>query len=80
MLDLIKSVVDYAYDNIPLYRKLYQKKPNINSLEDFKNLPYLRSLFSHCLNLKAPMIEMSDIVCSIICLNKQILRKVPLLQ
>jgi len=42
MLDLIKSVVDYAYDNIPLYRKLYQKKPDINSLEDFKNLPYLR--------------------------------------
>lgn len=42
MLDLIKSIVDYAYDNIPLYRKLYQKKPVINSLEDFKNLPYLR--------------------------------------
>lgn len=42
MLDLIKSVVDYAYDNIPVYRKLYQKKPVIDSLEDFKKLPYLR--------------------------------------
>jgi len=42
MLDELRTIVDYAYDNIPIYRKLYQKKPEINSLADFKNLPYIR--------------------------------------
>jgi len=42
MLDELKTITDYAYDNVPLYRKLYQKKPEIKSLSDFKNLPYVR--------------------------------------
>lgn len=42
MLDELKAIVDFAYDNIPIYRKLYQRKPELNSIADFKNLPYLR--------------------------------------
>ncbi|MGB9594810.1 MAG: hypothetical protein ACPL7B_00905 [Candidatus Poribacteria bacterium] len=63
MLDLIKSVVNYAYDNIPLYRKLYQKKPIINSLEDFKNLPYLR-ISDLCANSIADSISDIDEIIS----------------
>jgi len=42
MLNELRIIVDYAYDNIPLYRKLYQRKPELNSIADFKSLPYLR--------------------------------------
>ena len=42
MLDELRIIVDYAYDNVPLYRKLYHKKPELKSLSDFKNLPYVR--------------------------------------
>ncbi len=63
MLDLIKSIVDYAYDNIPLYRRLYQKKPNINSLADFRKLPYLR-ISDLCANPFADSIsDIDEIIC-----------------
>jgi len=42
MLDKLKIITDYAYDNVPLYRKLYHKKPELKSLSDFNNLPYVR--------------------------------------
>ena len=41
MLSKIESLVEFAYENVPLYRRLYQKKPRIKSLADFKQLPYL---------------------------------------
>ena len=41
MLEKIKSLVDFAYENAPLYHKLYGKKPEIRTIEDFKWLPYV---------------------------------------
>lgn len=42
MIDKLKLIVDYAYDYIPIYRRLYQKKPELNSIADFGELPYIR--------------------------------------
>jgi len=45
-LNRIKYLVDYAFENIPLYSKKYKevgyKKGGINTWEDFFKLPYLR--------------------------------------
>ncbi|MEK7397459.1 MAG: hypothetical protein AAB116_11040 [Candidatus Poribacteria bacterium] len=62
MINLIKSIVDYAYDNVPLYRKLYSKKPNIDSIKDFKNLPYI-GISDFCANMTIDSIsEVDDII------------------
>jgi hypothetical protein len=42
MIDKLKLIVEYAYDYIPIYRKLYQKKPELKSIADFRNLPCIR--------------------------------------
>jgi len=41
MFEKVKFLVGFAYESMPLYRKLYQKKPELNSIADFKKLPYL---------------------------------------
>lgn len=41
MLKKLRSIVDYAYKNVPIYRKLYQIKPVLNKISDFKKIPYL---------------------------------------
>ena len=49
MLKKIKALVEFAYDNVPVYRRLYQRKPELASMEDFKQLPCLtRSNFVLC--------------------------------
>jgi len=49
MLERLKSLVEFAYDNVPLYRRLYQDKPEIKSIEDFSQIPRLdRSDFALC--------------------------------
>jgi hypothetical protein len=49
MINELKLIVDYAYDNIPIYRKIYQQKPKIESIADFQKLPYIRlSDFFNC--------------------------------
>jgi hypothetical protein len=49
MLEKIKSLVEFAYDKVPLYHRLYQKMPEISSIEDFKRLPYVtRGDFALC--------------------------------
>ena len=40
-LENIKSLVGFAYENVPLYRRLYQEKPELRDIEDFRQLPYL---------------------------------------
>jgi hypothetical protein len=61
MLDELRIIVDYAYDNVPLYRKLYQKKPELKSLYDFKNLPYVRiSDFMAC-NIEDVISDVDDV-------------------
>ena len=42
MIEDLKTIVDYAYDYIPIYRRLYQQKPKIESIADFQRLPYIR--------------------------------------
>jgi len=41
VIDKIKSLVEFAYNKVPLYNRLYQKRPEINSIEDFKELPII---------------------------------------
>ena len=41
MIKKLRSLIDYAYENVPIYRKLYQTKPVINKISDFKRIPYL---------------------------------------
>ena len=49
MLERIKALVEFTYENVPLYRKLYREKPELGSMEDFRQLPCLtRSAFVLC--------------------------------
>ena len=49
MLERLGSLVEFAYENVPLYRKLYREKPGFGSMEDFRQLPCLtRSAFVLC--------------------------------
>jgi len=49
ILERIKDLVEFAYENVPLYRKLYQEKPQLRDMDDFTRLPYLtRSNFVLC--------------------------------
>ena len=49
MLKSIKNLVEFAYENVPLYRKLYQQRPEIANMEDFRQLPYLtKGDFARC--------------------------------
>jgi len=49
MLKKIIDLVEFAYENVPLYRRLYQRKPEIGDMEDFAQLPCLtRSDFALC--------------------------------
>ncbi len=41
MIKKLRSIIDYAYENVPIYRKLYQTKPVLNKISDFKKIPYL---------------------------------------
>lgn len=49
MLERITDLVEFVYENVPLYRRLYQRKPEIGHMADFRQLPYLtRSDFARC--------------------------------
>ena len=49
MLVKLRNLVEFAYDNVPLYRRLYQNRPEIASIEDFERLPCLtRNDFALC--------------------------------
>ena len=49
MLDKIKPLVEFAYENVPLYRKLYRHKPEITDMENFRRLPRItRNDFALC--------------------------------
>lgn len=49
MIDRLKEIVEYAYENVSLYRRIYQERPFIRSIDDFKKLPYLTiSDFAGC--------------------------------
>lgn len=41
MIDRLKKIIEYAYENVSLYRKIYPKRPVIKSIDDFNRLPYL---------------------------------------
>lgn len=40
-LEKIKTLIGFAYENVALYRKLYQEKPELKDANDFKKLPCL---------------------------------------
>lgn len=49
MLAKIKTLAEFAYDNVPLYRILYQGRPELGSMKDFERLPCLtRNDFALC--------------------------------
>ena len=49
MFENIKSLVEFAYDNVPLYRWLYGEKPELRDMWDFERLPCLtRNDFALC--------------------------------
>ncbi len=49
ILEKTRKLVEFAYENVPLYRKLYQKKIELKEMEDFRQLPFLaRSDFVQC--------------------------------
>ena len=49
MFEKIRSLIEFAYENIPLYRRLYGKKPELVDMDGFRRLPYLtRSDFVLC--------------------------------
>ena len=49
MLEKIRDLVEFAYDDVPLYRRLYRDRPELESMEDFERLPCLtRSDFALC--------------------------------
>ena len=57
-LENIKSLVELAYENVPLYRRLYGEKPELENMEDFSKLPCLtRSDFVLC--------EMEDVLSNV---------------
>ncbi|MBD3183506.1 hypothetical protein GF312_14520 [Candidatus Poribacteria bacterium] len=39
MLDRLKELVEYAFDSVPLYRRIYGSKPSISNKENFNSLP-----------------------------------------
>jgi hypothetical protein len=39
MLEKIKALVEFAYENVPLYHNLYGERPELRSIEDFRQLP-----------------------------------------
>jgi hypothetical protein len=41
MLGKITDLVEFAYENVLLYRRLYQRKPEIGDMRDFARLPCL---------------------------------------
>jgi len=41
MFENIKSLVEFAYENVPLYRWLYGEKPELRNMGDFERLPCL---------------------------------------
>ena len=41
MLKKINALVEFAHENVPLYRKLYQIKPELGDMDDFTQLPCL---------------------------------------
>jgi hypothetical protein len=41
ILEKIKDLVGFAYENVPLYRRLYSEKPELSDMGDFARLPYL---------------------------------------
>ena len=49
MFEKAKSLVEFTYENVPLYRRLYGERPELADMEDFRQLPYLsRSDFVLC--------------------------------
>jgi hypothetical protein len=49
MLENLKSMVEFAYENVPLYRRLYREKPVLGNPDNFSRLPYLtRNHFALC--------------------------------
>jgi len=49
MFERIKNLIEFTYENVPLYRRLYPKKPDLEDMEGFRLLPYLtRSDFVLC--------------------------------
>lgn len=49
LLERIKNLVEFAYDNVLLYRRLYRDKPKIGDMGDFQRLSYVvRGDFSMC--------------------------------
>ena len=41
MLEKVRTLVEFAYENVPLYRKLYWERPKLRDMEDFRRLPCL---------------------------------------
>lgn len=41
MLDKIKKLIEFTYENVPLYRRLYSERPVLEDMESFKKLPCL---------------------------------------
>jgi len=60
MLENVKNLIDYAYENIPLYRRIYKAKPCIESMIDFTGLPCVNiSDYAKC-NIDDILSEMAE--------------------